>query len=459
MLSGLYDRYSLSVGQFHLQSDGFRDNNDLSYDIYNAFGQVAVTPELNVQAELRRVVLDSGDRALNFDRNDFAQRFRQQIHQDTGRFGIRFSPTPYSNIIGSIIYNRLDNDVDFDIFNFRDKQQTQGMYEGKYMLSDNIYSAELGLGIYDINKVTEVGIDLDGFSIIDDNQHNSVAQNVGYGYFNVNFPDEFTWTLGLSYDDYEQEDLHLQKLNPKIGVQWDITPALRLRLAALRTVKPPLAANRTIQPTQVAGFNQFFDDLEGTEAWLYGAALDARLTNDFSAGIEAFRRHLKVPITFFGEATTTERESATEAFYRAYLYWTPHAEWAASAEFQVDRYKADGQVLAGFAQRVDTFNAPLSVRYFSPLGFFAVLTGDFVYQNVNKKDASSSQGQDHNFLVDATVGYRLPQRRGIISLEVRNVFDSKIKFQDDSFRESRELMATSRFSPERTFVGYLTLSF
>lgn len=187
--------------------------------------------------------------------------------------------------------------------------------------------------------------------------------------------------------------------------------------------------------------------------------MDARLTNDFSAGIEAFRRHLKVPITFFGEATTTERESATEDFYRAYLYWTPHAEWAASAEFQVDRYKADGQVLAGFAQRVDTFNAPLSVRYFSPLGFFAVLTGDFVYQNVNKKDASSSQGQDHNFLVDATVGYRLPQRRGIISLEVRNVFDSKIKFQDDSFRESRELMATSRFSPERTFVGYLTLSF
>ena len=32
---GIYDRFSVSAGQFHYQSDGFRANNDLNYHIYN----------------------------------------------------------------------------------------------------------------------------------------------------------------------------------------------------------------------------------------------------------------------------------------------------------------------------------------------------------------------------------------------------------------------------------------
>jgi tetratricopeptide (TPR) repeat protein len=39
VVSMLYDRYSLSAGGFHFETDGWRPNNDVNDDIYNVFGQ------------------------------------------------------------------------------------------------------------------------------------------------------------------------------------------------------------------------------------------------------------------------------------------------------------------------------------------------------------------------------------------------------------------------------------
>ncbi|TVR64724.1 MAG: TonB-dependent receptor, partial [Candidatus Competibacteraceae bacterium] len=49
LVSGLTERFSYSIGQFHYQSDGFRPNNDLQNDIYNLFVQTAVTPDFSLQ--------------------------------------------------------------------------------------------------------------------------------------------------------------------------------------------------------------------------------------------------------------------------------------------------------------------------------------------------------------------------------------------------------------------------
>jgi hypothetical protein len=50
-----------------------------------------------------------------------------------------------------------------------------------------------------------------------------------------------------------------------------------LRGAAFQVVKPIIVANRTIEPTQVAGFNQLFDDPLGTEARGAGVELAGRV--------------------------------------------------------------------------------------------------------------------------------------------------------------------------------------
>src|SRR6185312_5471679 len=51
--SALYDGFSISAGAFHHETEGWRPNNDINHDIYNAYAQYAITPELNAQIEVR----------------------------------------------------------------------------------------------------------------------------------------------------------------------------------------------------------------------------------------------------------------------------------------------------------------------------------------------------------------------------------------------------------------------
>jgi hypothetical protein len=44
------------------------------------------------------------------------------------------------------------------------------------------------------------------------------------------------------------------------------SPGTTLRAAAFRVLKRTLITDQTLEPTQVAGFNQFFDDANLTEA-------------------------------------------------------------------------------------------------------------------------------------------------------------------------------------------------
>ena len=57
---------------------------------------------------------------------------------------------------------------------------------------------------------------------------------------------------------------------------WNVLPKTTLRAAAFRTFKRTLLTDQTLEPTQVAGFNQFYDDQESTDAWVYGAAVDQK---------------------------------------------------------------------------------------------------------------------------------------------------------------------------------------
>ena len=43
---------------------------------------------------------------------------------------------------------------------------------------------------------------------------------------------------------------------------------------------------------------------------------------------------------------------------------------------------------------------------------------------------ASENGKDHFWVVDAAVRYRLPKHFGLLSLEVKNLFDETFQFQD-----------------------------
>jgi hypothetical protein len=282
----------------------------------------------------------------------------------------------------------------------------------------------------------------------------------GYIYTNTTLPTNVIWTLGVSADHYDETNLTVDKVNPKFGVQWNVTNAIVLRGAVFQIVKPSLVSDQTLEPTQVAGFNQMFDDINATTSLRYGVGADWTILDNLFAGGEATWRDLSVPV-FTDDSTTNEHQN--EQNDRIYVHWLPVPELALSADVVFDRFKSEDGTLTdvlGDPTDVKTFSVPIGARYFHPSGFFAGLTTAYVHQDVDRSQAfGGPQGDDDFFVVDASIGYRLPKRSGIASLSVSNIFDQGFHYQDDSFREFQNAPSVGPYIPERQIVARLTLNF
>jgi hypothetical protein len=98
----------------------------------------------------------------------------------------------------------------------------------------------------------------------------SSSHKNAYVYALVNYPESVTITLGTSADFYRGIAVERNQINPKIGLSWTPFPGTNVRGAVFRTLKRSLISSQTIEPTNVAGFSQFFDDDNATDSWRYG---------------------------------------------------------------------------------------------------------------------------------------------------------------------------------------------
>jgi tetratricopeptide (TPR) repeat protein len=476
VVSGQYDRIALSAGQYHYQSDGFRANNDLKHDIYDAFAQVALTDELDVQFEYRHRETEHGDLRLNFDPENFSRVARRDIEQETFRGGAHYAPAPHSDFLFSLIYSDRDEMLsDEDQSVLIDESLENKGYDGQaqYIFRSRHLDLTAGGGashidVSDVNTldfnalppparpcppmVEDCTLVFPGGDPID-------MYNL-YGYANIAWPDDsLIWALGFSYDNVEQGQLDIDKLNPKAGLQWRVNDHITLRAAYIETVKRPLVVEQTLEPTQVAGFNQFFDDFNGTKATRYGGAVDVMFTDNLWGGVEYSRRELEKPS--MGAAGDIIIEHQDEALLLAYLYWAIDSDWAARAEVRYEQFDRNDPFPEPLDRvtGIDTLSVPVAVSYFHPSGFFAEAGATYVHQSIDPSPLSTfADDEDDYVLVDAAVGYRLPKQLGVISLEVHNLFDEHFLYQDEDIQNA-VTTAPLRYTPERTVLGRLTLTY
>jgi hypothetical protein len=218
----------------------------------------------------------------------------------------------------------------------------------------------------------------------------------------------------------------------------------------------------------VAGFNQFFDDGNGTKATRIGIGLDGSPGRSVRVGIEASRRRLEVPNLNADTLSLSFLDQERQDNCRAYLNWVFQPNWSVSvgAEYERSVRSIDPATLDpifGVSDNrptaIRTNTVPLSLRYFSPAGLFGAVTATGVRQDVERQPNSSLKaGSDRFTLVDLALGYRMPRRMGIVSFEVRNVFGKTFNFSDLNLQNISEPV-TPRYIPARTALLRLTLSF
>jgi tetratricopeptide (TPR) repeat protein len=463
ILSGVKDHLSYSVGQFHSETDGFRANNDLTHNIYNAFVQYAVSTKFNIQAELRRRSANYGDLKLTQDPEAFSTTERHDLDQVSARVGMRASISPSSDIIASATHNRRTDDQTITpgpiiTTQLRDEGH---QWEGAYLFRQPRFNLVIGLGSYRIDvdrsrvrDFTPIAGVTCPFPSCEQETSFARSQDNAYIYSTTALTPKLHVTLGLSYTSFDETPFEIKKTYPKFGLQWTVNDYFRLRLSSFGLVKRSLVVDQTIEPTQVAGFNQFFDDFNGTKSQRTGLGVDLRPYQKLYVGIEASRREIDLP--GFADDDSVKFEHRQETLIRSYLYWIPTNEWSMTAEYISDKAARD-RTFEEVLGDVRTDYVPIALRYFNRERIFAKLGVTWVRQRVEQIDPEPSDLASSFTIVDAIVGYRLPRRLGTVSFEARNLLNRRFNFQDDSFRTSED--RAPPFIPSRTLAIRLTLTF
>jgi len=186
----------------------------------------------------------------------------------------------------------------------------------------------------------------------------------------------------------------------------------------------------------VAGFNQFFDDPDGSKTWVYGAAVDQKFFTNLYGGAEFSKRDLETPY-FIQPVVPGPYERQTddwdEYVGRSYLYWSPYKWFALRGEYLYENFRRDNAVDG--IKEVKSHRVPLGINFFHPSGLSAGLKATYYNQkgDFERQDAPLGEytsGSDDFWLVDAAINYRLPKRYGFITLGATNLFDRSFNFVD-----------------------------
>jgi outer membrane receptor for ferric coprogen and ferric-rhodotorulic acid len=96
------------------------------------------------------------------------------------------------------------------------------------------------------------------------------------------------------------------------------------------------------------------------------------------------------------------------------------------------------------------------MNLFHPYGFLSKLKATYTkqtgtFQPTTGEAGTFVSGEDDFWIVDVLIGYRLPKRWGIITIEAKNLFDKSFKFQETD--PVRPLI-----QPERSIFAKFTLA-
>jgi tetratricopeptide (TPR) repeat protein len=457
ILAGIYDKVSFSVGYNQFETDGWREGAFQDDNIANVFFQAELSPETSIQTEYRYRDRENGDLQQRFFEEAFLPDNLDAKEQHTFRVGGRQTFAPGSILLGSVMFQDAESRIltaagpDFSI----DTATAQSAYgvESQYLFRKRYVDVTAGFGFFNIEGDTQTTVAIGPF--VDESLDQSAYDHLDlYAYANAKPLTNVTVTVGGSFDRLTgdlpgEEGNHF---NPKVGVTWNPVPGTTVRAAAFRAVKRTLITDQTLEPTQVAGFNQFFDDFNLTQAWRYGGAVDQKLGSGMFAGGEFSKRDLTVP--FIDLDTTVQEAPWDEYLFRAYLFATPHRYVGIRAQYVFERFERDERLTFGY-RKIDTHRLPVGFGLFHPSGIGASVTTTYWNQEGNFEqlfEPGFKTGQSDFWLTDLAVNYRLPQRYGFVTLGITNLFNKKFEYFEID-------LDNPTITPARAVVARLTIAF
>lgn len=248
--------------------------------------------------------------------------------------------------------------------------------------------------------------------------------------------------------------------SPRLGLNFEITPSQTLRFVLQRHMNTHYLSSPSLVPADIAGFPWQINVDEGALVRELGLAWEAQWNpRTFSVlRLNAHRIDNPVYESFFDTAGNLQAR-------KMYWGWKRYAAsfsvnhlltnaWGLSvgAGFKkLDPSIDHTQLIIPYSQRgswqdYSETTAGVSLYYLNPQGWLGFLRNYYIHQNLTGR-------ADHGYLLtDILIGRELPNKRGLVTLEVDNVFNRHFYYQ-------REFVTFDAFYPMRRILFKLALYF
>lgn len=452
-----HERFALGFGHFSYETDGFGDNDAQKQDITNLVLKGNVSADTGLLFEVRERQRDAGTGERFFDEaGDGLVEFRDRRQY---RVGARHAFDARNTLIAA--HTWLDEDYaatlrDFPFLGLFDATAVveERATDLRYLWQAPFGNVDLGVSHAETENDSRVAfLDFSTFLPVVENERTDTTHTTAYAYASLPVAESLDVILGVSGDDLgidinadTRRNFSRTALNPKLGLVWHIDDAWRFRAALLRTGSRVIDDAQTLEPTHVAGFNQFFDDPAGTLAAVAGVALDYRPgDDDWFAGIELARRELEIPLD---DGVRIDEIDASEDRGSIHVGRVFSRRLTGSLAFHyehIDRDDGVGPQIDGYAWST-VQRMPASLHFFPRDDTRALLRATWVKQYGRFARPSApggfDKGSDRFWVLDAAVTRRLPGDQVAITVGVENLLDERFAFQDTD--DDRSPIASGR---------------
>lgn len=479
---GINDKFSYSFNHRDYSNDGFQENDSFTQYQQDFFVQLAINHRFGFQFEHLNEKLEYGD--VPYRINDFHQNNIQNIAEKTeNRLGLNYKLSNKHTIIGSLISTRLSKNTKNTNpisglppgVNAEEQESTSDKRNGESfeVQSRSTFAKQkliLGAGSvkFDIDRtentvaiINDMEFQKPGWPITTNNSPDYLNAYL-YNYQNINYSanSNLTITTGLSFDQYRPSSSTKTKerINPKIGFSWTPVKSMIVRAAAFRTLKRTIIANKTIEPTQISGFNQFYDDNDGSASELYGVGADYNNGHAFFIGVEGSKREINQTKFVNNSASSFIRE---ESYIQAYAYWIFNRYISLNAEIikqEIDQEIFSESPSLTDPNTIDTLSVPLTLKVNSNRFFSIKFIATYVDQSVifGNSNTINPTLRDRFPVFDVEAELKTLKRNQVLLINIRNIMNEKMIYQ------SNYDIATPRasvYTPETTLSVNIKLYF
>lgn len=468
--------FAVSLGQYHYESNGWRENADQEQDVYNGFMQWQVTPSTSVQAEARTFNWDKGDLGIALVGNN-DESMRTEFERKTYRVGLKHLFDARNALIVSAIRQdvderqRLEPTPDSKITGV--SEYHPDVLEMQFIRRNKLDHWIFGLAQYTNEKRTDAAaseFDFQYFSQLDENdsQHES-----GYAYYTLQYSANLMMSASVTYDKSENQQDTLTDLfgditstrqdtdddqwSPKLGVAYQFAEGWTLRSAAYKTFIRDLSNVQTLEPTQFVGFNQFFNDIPRSDAANYGIAIDGSL----SSSTRFTTSHLSRKIDYLINESGLDNEYKNkEELWNFSLYQTITDRIALNVQYKFSKHEfgftnnADGEL-----SELETQQVPITLHWYFSDRHWVTLEASYFDQRGKATliDSETAEGYQEPFKnstwpINIEIGHLLDCRCGDVRAGIKNIDDEN----DEIATPNRDALA---FYPSRFIYGAVRFTF